>query len=284
MAQSATPPDIPDQNWANPFSPGSFLHRLFDEVVREQRDLIIILDDLYGRRGTGKTVASMKLADGMDQTDEGLTWAKCSLNPEEIRNAYAQQPVRSGLVLDEGEVGASNRDAMTTSNKALREIMSMGRVEQKYVVVNTPIRGFIDKDLQKLADVWISMVRKGQALVHHYRWESYSKQLLTPKKQTIEFSDIPRGTDLRDVYNRLTREKRKKIGGEDGDAFVTEGEVQERLQKARDEARRDRRDELILSIWNHPEIQQMPISQRMIAEAVGLTQPAISDILNDETE
>jgi len=274
-----THPDIPEKDWDNPFTEGLPLHELFDDVLSESRDLIIIIDDYFGRRGTGKTIASLQTGHGMDQTKQGLTWAKTSLEPEEIRNAYASQPEQSGLVLDEGEVGASNRQAMTETNQALREIMSMGRVEQKYVIVNTPIKGFIDKDILKLADVWISMVRKGLGLVHFLEWEPYSEQLLTPAKQWIEFEDIPTETDVRSVYQKLTKEKRKKIGDEDGAEYLSRSDHQEKLQQAREQARQDERNDIIQSLFNHPEIQNTAVSQRMVGEAVGVSQSTISNIL-----
>lgn len=272
--------DVPERDWTNPFSEGTPLWELFEEVVTEERDLIFIIDDYYGRRGTGKTIASLQLGEGMDQTREGVTWQKTSLEPEEIRNAYASEELRSGLILDEGEVGASNRQSMTKTNQALREIMSMGRVEQKYVLVNTPIKGFIDKDILKLADVWITMVRKGLGLVHFLEWEPYSERLLTPAKQWLEFDDVPRGTDLRTVYNRLTKEKQKRIQGEEGQEFVPLAKHKEKLQKARDDARDEQRDEIVRGLFRHPEIQETAVSQRMVGEAIGVSQSTVSNILS----
>jgi hypothetical protein len=285
MSNTSNAPDdgetYNEKTWDIPFEEGTPLDDLFEEILREQRDIIMIVDDYYARRGTGKTVASMQLADGMDQTDQGLTWAKTSIEPEQIRNAYASQPRRAGLVLDEGEVGASNRAAMSKTNQALREIMSMGRVEQKYLVVNAPAKGFLDKDILKLADVWITMVRKGLGLVHFLEWEPYSERLLTPSKQWLEFEDIPSGTDLRAVYNRLTREKQKRIDGDDGQEFVPKDEHKEALEKARDQARRDQRNEIVQGLFSHPEIQETKVSQRMVGEAIGVSQGTISNILND---
>lgn len=265
----------------NPFTEGTPLYEQFEEILREKRDIIIIVDDYYGRRGTGKTVASMKMADGMDQTAEGLTWDKVSLEPEQVRNAYASEKRKSGLVLDEGEVGASNRQAMTKTNQALREIMSMGRVEQKYVVVNTPVKGFIDGDILKLADIWISMVRKGLGLVHFLEWEPYSERLLTPTKQWLEFDDIERGTDLRRVYDKLTEEKQKRIDGEDGQEFVPLQEHKEKISDAKDQTRQDTRDDIVRGLFRHPEIQETDVSQRMVGEAIGVSQTTISNILNE---
>jgi hypothetical protein len=273
-------PSIPDRSWENPFTPGTWLHEHFEEIVSEERGLIIILDDLYGRRGTGKTVASLQLANGMDQTLEGVTWSKATMRPEAVRNAYSAEPIRSGLVLDEGEVGASNRDPMSKTNKALREIMSMGRIKQKYVIINTPLKQFIDIDLRKLADVWISMVRRGLALVHHFKWESYSETLQTPKKQWIEFEDIPRGTQLRSVYNKLTEAKDKKINGGDDGGFVPAEEHRDELRKAKKQARQERRNEIIHDIARDPAFQESDYLQSEMAQALGLSPTRVSQIVN----
>lgn len=280
MSKTATP-DIPEKDYENPFSEGTPLHQLFEKRVRQNRDLVIILDDYDAGRGTGKTVASLQLGQGMDQTEEGITKAKASMEPEEIRNAYASQPKRSALILDEGEVGASNRQAMTKVNQALREILSMGRVEEKYVIINTPLKEFIDKDLQKLADVWISMTKKGEGLVHFYDWQPYAGKLLTPQKQWITFEDIPTDHELREVYHYLTRDKRSKIRGDDGEGFIPVSEHQEKLKKAKQETRKDTRDELIREIMRHPEIQETDVSQRMVGEAIDVSQTTISNILQE---
>jgi len=153
----------------------------------------------------------------------------------------------------------------------------MGRVEQKYVIVNTPIRGFVDSDLQKLADVWISMVRKGLGLVHHLRWETYSEQLLTPAKQWLEFDDIPTGTQLRSVYNELTQDKRARMRGEEGGGFISREEHQEQLEKVKEQVQSDTRNEVVRKMMHHDEINDA-VSQRMVAEAVDISQSHVSNI------
>jgi len=283
MSKADTHPEIPDKQWSNPFTEGTPLHEHFAKIVSENRDIVVVIDDYMARRGTGKTVASLQLANGLDQTEEGITHSKATLQPEEIRNAYANEPKRSGLVLDEGELGASNRQAMSKVNQALREIMSIGRVQEKYVVVNTPLKKFLDSDILKLADVWITMVRKGLGLVHFFEWEPYSEQLLTPQKQWIEFEDIPKGTQLRDVYNQLTREKMSHIDGDGGADYILRSEHESKIERAREEAAREKRNELVRSLFSHERIQKTALSQTMVAEAIGVTQPTVSTIL-DKTD
>jgi len=268
-------PDIPEKSYTNPFKEDTFMHDIFGEVLKENRDIIIIVTDHRGRRGTGKTIASLGLGSLMDQTDQGMTYSKCSLGVEQIRNAYSSQPNRSALVLDEIEQAAGNRESMTKTNRALREIMSMGRVEEKYVICNVPIKGFVDKDILKLCDVWISMTRRGRGLVHHLKWDPYLEKLLTEKKQWLEFEDIERGTNLRGVYNKLSREKRARISGEQGKKFVPQEKHEDKLKKQRKKARKEQRNEDIQGVYEHPDIE---CTQEELGEAIGVSQKTVSNV------
>jgi len=244
-----THPDIPDKGWTNPFPEGHALHDLYERRISNGQDLVILIDDYHSRRGTGKTVGSLQLAQGMDQNGP-LTWENVSMSP---------------------------------------------RVEEKYVIVNTPSIGHIDKNLRELADVWISMVRMGLGLVHFFKRQPYGNQgsgtLLTPLEGMIQFEDIEKGTQLRSVYNQLTEEKRKHISGDKGGGFIPQSEHQEQMQKAREEARKEMRDEIItdvyrgLSGFDDDDYTRMKradgVSQAMLGEAVGLSQQQIANIVRD---
>lgn len=287
MSTDSTQPTAGDgqpleKSWDNPFPVGTEIHDIFERRVKQEKDIIILIDDYHADRGSGKSVASLQLAAAMDQTAEGITTSKVAMNPEKLREAYSEEPIRSGLVLDEGEVGVSNRQAMTKVNQAIREILAMGRVEQKYVVVNTPAIGFLDKDIIIQANLWMTMVRRGVGRVHHLKRNPYANSL---KGQTypqkiglIEFRDIASDSDLRDVYNYLTREKRKHIAGDEGDGYIPRSEHRDVLKKAKDEAKRQQRNDDLRAIAEHDEVQA---SHRMLAEAVGLSQSQVSRILSE---
>lgn len=282
-------PDIPSQQWENPFPEKHPMHDLFGRRVRQEQDLSIIISDYHSRRGTGKTIASLQLGEGMDQSG-GMTTGKATVRAEELRNAYFKQPLRSSLILDEGELGASNREAMTTTNKELRKILSIGRVEQKYLIINTPDISFLDKDIIKLCDVWILMLRKGIGLVHFLERNPYASGngIMRPQKGIIEFADVATGTQLRDVYNHLTKQKKGHIRGDEGESFIRQSKHKEELQTAREEARIEMRNELITDIdnglgdMNNDDIAKVEryngVTQTQIAEAVGLSQQQISKL------
>lgn len=290
---STDQPDIPEQSWTNPFPEGHPVHDLYGRRVRNGQDLVWIIDDYHSRRGTGKTVASLQLANGMDQNG-GMTKANATLEPGELRNMYEGLPNRSGIVLDEGEINASNREAMTILNRSLREIVSIGRVEEKYVIINTPDKGFIDKDLRKMADVWMTMLGKGIGLVHFLKRNPYSRggdgTILNEKNGLVTFKDIEKGTQLREVYNHLTRKKKEYIGGDSGKSMIPHKEHKEKLNKAKDQARKEMRNEIVQDIYRRlgdlddDDYTRMKrgggVSQAMIGEAIGLSQQQIGNIIN----
>lgn len=274
-------PSIPKKSWENPFTEGTPLYDLYDRRVRHNSDLVVVISDWHNRRGTGKTVASLKLAEALDRTGDGITREKVSLSPEEIRESYAEQPRGSALVLDEAEAGISNRSAMSNVNKTMRNIMSMGRIEEKYLVLNAPASSHIDKSVKELADVWVLVQRKGHALVHFLEYQPYSNKPLTRKMQTFEWDDIERGTELRDVYDYLTKEKQGRIRGSEGDGYIERKEHEKQMEKLEKKLRKEIRDEVLQAIATHPEHEaSSDVTNRSLGEAVDLAPGSVSKIIN----
>lgn len=255
------------------------LDERYQQRVDDNQDLVTVISDYHNRRGTGKSVLSLLLGDHFDRTDDGLTAEKCSLDASDLLDQYTAQPEGSALVLDEAEGQASKYRASSSVNKALRELVSMGRVEEKYLIMNMPASDELDKDLLGLADVWILVTRKGQAIVHLLANEPYNAKLLTPKSELIEWSDIPKGTDLRAVYNELTRQKKARLRGEEGDPLVKESEVEDRIRKAVKDAKQEKRDEIIGQLVN-----TAGIGSTQLAPAFEIKQPRISQIARERRD
>lgn len=222
------------------------LENLYRRRVDGNQDLFVVVSDYHNRRGTGKSVLSVLLGERFDRTDEGLTIGKCTLDAHRLASMYTEHPRGSAIVLDEAEAGANKYEAGTTVNKELRKKVSMGRVEEKYVIMNLPNAGEIDRDLLQLADVWILVTRRGRAIVHLLANNPYEGRLLTPKSEYITWDDIPEGSRLRGVYDELTEEKETHLRGEEGTQEVfTKRELEERVEQARKQAAREKRDEII---------------------------------------
>jgi hypothetical protein len=224
------------------------LGELYDRRVKNNQDLTILIEDWHARRGTGKSTLTLKLGAALDRTDEGVIPEKCSLSPQKIVDAYTDQDKGSALVMDEGSTGLSKYRAGSHINKAMRDIITMGRVEEKYLIMNAPAGAQIDSDLRELFDVVIFVQQLGVALVHFVKRKPYSGGMYLDDVQEIQWDTIS-DSDLNDVYRKLTEEKKKKMRG-DGEDFVPKNEVDERVKKAKKNARMEKRDELAASLQN----------------------------------
>lgn len=263
------PDSLPD---GYPFS------RLYRKRVANSQDLAVIISDHQNRRGTGKSVFSLRLAHALDRTEEGITEEKVALEPTELEDAYVDLPKGSALVLDEAEAGLSKYRAGSAVNMAMRELVSMGRIQEKYLVLNLPASSELDRDLKALCDFWFMVQEKGRALGHHLKWNPYSEEPRTPKTETWEWSDISSDHYLRGIYDYLTEQKLAHLRGEadSGNQRVKASEVSDRVEQARSEAATATRDDLLTTVYRDTEL-----TQKELANAVGLSRSRLADIVSD---
>jgi hypothetical protein len=251
--------------------------KLYRKRVANNQDLAILVSDHQNRRGTGKTVLSLKIASKIDRTEEGITKEKVSIGVDDLLDAYVDLPKGSALVLDEAEAGLSKYEAGTSVNKAMRELVAMGRIEEKYLILNLPASGELDRDLKALCDFWWLVQQKGLAKGHYLAWNPYSEQPRTPKKRDLEWSDIEEGTQLRDVYNYLTKLKMKHLRGENEESSqrLKPSEVQNKIRKIKSETKTETRNQLLEEIYSNSDL-----TQQELADSVGLSRSRLADIVN----
>jgi hypothetical protein len=252
--------------------------RLYRKRIANNQDLAVIVSDHQNRRGTGKTVFSLKLASLMDRTDDGITEEKVAIAPGELTEAYVDLPKGSSLVLDEAEAGLSKYEAASGVNRAMRELVSMGRIREKYLVLNLPASSELDRDLKALCDFWFMVQNKGTALGHHLNWNPYSEEPRTPKTETWEWSDIPEEANLRRVYDYLTDEKLAHLRGERDESSqrIPADDVNQMVEKAKDQAATSTRNDLLCDLYD-----QLDVTQKELAQAVGLSRSRVADVLSD---
>ena len=214
----------------------------------------------------------------MDRTEEGITKEKVAISPEELTDSYIDLPKGSALVLDEAEAGLSKYRAGSSANMAMRELVSMGRVREKYLVLNLPASSELDRDLKALCNFWFMVQYKGRALGHHLNWNPYSEEPRTPKTDPWDWSDIPENTDLRDVYDYLTKKKRQHLRGESEESSqrLTQTEVKERVEKIEKEVKNKTRNNVLISIYNNSNL-----TQQQLADSIGLSRSRLADIVSD---
>jgi len=250
----------------------SHITTLYKRRKREGQDLVIYITDSQNRRGTGKTVLSLKLAQVMDT--HGMTEDNTTMKVKDCKNKYVDLPNKSALVFDEIEAQADKYRQGSAINRALNLIISMGRIHEKYLIFNAPSQSEVDNELLSKGDIWISVVKKGLAKVHYINWHEYEHHLRTPIKEYIKWRDLE-DPNLKDIYKHLTKQKEKIIQRGKNEDLVTQKEVEKKVKKAKEDARRTGRDETIKSVYD-----SFNVSHRDLADALDLSKTRITEILN----
>lgn len=256
-------------------SPLGKLHR---KRIAQGRDLTVLIADWNLERGSGKTTLAMRLAEACDRTEEGMTESKATLSAQELTAAYTREKPRSSLILDEGQADASNRRAMSGVNEALRKIVGMGRVEQKYLFLTAPGVHQVDKDIRNMCDVWIFVRKLGEAQMFRVKYNPFGNHELTSNWGPLRWSgDLP--GQLQGVYDSLTAEKRRRLRGEgeNGQGYVDAAEAAETAEREAEKAKRQKRDELLRTIYQNTD----GLTQQNLADSVGLSRSRVADILSD---
>ena len=268
---------LPDQRRAT-FPEGCPLGKLYRKRVAQGRDLTVIVSDWNLERGSGKTTLALRLAQAADRTDAGITPDKATISAEALSDAYTSEPEGSALLLDEAEAGISNRRAMSGINEAMRTIVGMGRVEQKYLFLTTPGVHQIDSDIRAMADAWILVREVGRAQMYRVRFNPFEGRALTDNWGVLRWPDA-RPAETEATYQELTRQKRAALRGEgeEGAGYVDADEAAESAAEAAEEAERQKRDDLLRQIYT----QNNDMTQQKLADSVGLSRSRVADILSD---
>jgi predicted XRE-type DNA-binding protein len=253
------------------------LGKLYRKRVAQSRDLTVLVADWDLERGSGKTTLALRLAAAMDRTDEGVSTDKATLSAHELTEAYTRESPGSALVLDEGEAAASNRRAMSGVNEAMRKVVGMGRVEQKYLVLTSPGVHQVDKDIRNMCDVWVFVRELGEAQMFRVKYNPLGDHELTHDWGTLTWpGDLP--GDLEDTYDELTAEKRRRLRGEgdEGEGYVKADEAAKSAEQAAETAKRQTRDDILRKIYHNGD----DMTQQELADSVGLSRSRVADILS----
>jgi hypothetical protein len=245
----------------------------YEDRVEQGRELTAIISDYYADRGTGKTTLAVKFARAFDRTDEGLTAARVTNSPEEFTDAYVEQPKGAGLVFDEAEAGVNARKAMTNVNQQLNEKVAMGRVGEKYSFYTLPDINQIDKEIRQMAHYWVLIRRRGRARVYKLENNPFQDETYTKPICDVTWGALP---DDDPVFSELHEQKWSKLE-DDGDKYIPASEVEDRVDKERDQARKEARNEFIRAVD-----ARGLLNKKEIAEVVDLHRSTVSRIASGE--
>lgn len=172
--------------------PSMPLHQLVAERYYQGRDLKVIITSKDSMTGTGKTTLAFFLADQWQQMLRGDPWTAethATLDIYEYLDLYRSLGPGSVLLLDEAEELDSRR-SMASKNVDFSHYWMKMRVRQIITLLTLPSTTALDSRLEELADVWIEVQRRGKALVHDIRVNSYTKNVQTWQVHNVEWPNV----------------------------------------------------------------------------------------------
>jgi len=187
-------------------NPSMPLHQLFIDRYHKGRDLKVIITSKDSETGTGKTTLAFWLCDQWHQLFAPDRWTAdehATLDIYDYLEKYRSLPPGSVLLLDEAEELDARR-SMASKNVDFSHYWMKMRVRQVTTILTLPSTTALDSRLEELADVWIEVQRRGKALVHDIRVNSYNKNVQTWQVHNIEWpnvADHPEMKALDDLKN-----------------------------------------------------------------------------------
>jgi len=110
------------------------------------------------------------------------------------------------VIVDDAEELDARRSMQNLNVKFSQRWMLM-RLKQAITIITLPSPGAIDSRLEELSDVWINVQRRGRALVHDIRVQSYgSRNTMTEKVHEINFPDVSEHPQLQ-ILREMKQEK-----------------------------------------------------------------------------
>jgi hypothetical protein len=249
MSTDGTHPEIPDRAGPDPGKiPDGFDGPFFREVAErkeQNRDAKIIITAKDAQTGVGKSNLSDFVAWVFDTSVTAFSEEKITADPPYFLKLYRQLPKGSSSVLEEGGQLDARR-SNSHQNVDVSHAWQMQRIREIVSIINLPSPEDIDSRLERLADYWINVERRGFARVYKKRIHPTKRVTYYETLQTLEWPNMDKSA----TFRAMDKAKRSMLDDEGRDGnWVRESEVQDRVDRAVKETRRDVRDELLTDLY-----------------------------------
>jgi hypothetical protein len=223
----------------------------FQQVAKRKaqgRDAKILVTADHGATGVGKSSLAIYLAKMLDTSADGFNAKeKATLDVPEFLELYDSVEKGSALILDEAEQIDSRR-SMSNENVDASFKWQTRRVNEIIGILTLPDPSVIDKRMEKLADYWINVEARGACRIYEKRIHRTKQSVYYKTLQTLKWPNMDKDPD----YRAMARMKDTLISGEDEDDYLRRSKVDEMIEKARKEERREARDEWITALAKTP--------------------------------
>jgi predicted XRE-type DNA-binding protein len=158
-------------------------------------------------------------------------------------------------------------------NKQLNERVAIGRVGEKYSWFNMPDIAQIDKEIRKMAHVWILVTRRGRARVYKLQHNPFENQTYPEAICEVDWAKIPTSDP---AMKKLNEAKWDKLEGEEGTKHVPIDEHREAIRKAEEQAEREARNDYIIKA-----VERDLLPQSELAKIFDVSQSTVSNVWQD---
>lgn len=238
--------------------------------------------------GIGKTTFAIQLCRYLDSTDdEWRSKERSFIEIDEYIEAHMTEPGGACLLLDEIEAGADSRRAMSNQNVNLSKAWATMRAQNIATVATLPSVSMLDNRMLELCDYWVLVKERGLAqpfnvIVNDFNGNVARKPINPTKRKKpstgehIQFDDLP--DDDRDK-SYLDSIKDDTVWDLTNDAKkLSAAEHKKKLSKAVEEAKREKRNEVLRDFYNNSDLSTTDLSQ---FDSIGVSQSQVSEIINN---
>lgn len=266
--------------------PFGSLGREVQQRIDNNLDCKIILTSYSSTPGLGKTTLAIQMARQWD-SHGWVPEEKAFMDYHGFHNAYMSNPPGTAIIFDEVENEADARRSNSSENVELSQLLATQRVRNIISIYTLPAVSMLDKRIMELADYWVNVgvsFQKGVAYPHRLQVNDYSwvkgRISVTPQRmgddEIIRFNDLPDDDPGKTYLDDLKGEE-EHLESE----HVPLSEVEARVEKEREDAQRQKRNQIIKGLYNHAELD---ISTYKIADTDGIDvqQQRVSQIANED--
>lgn len=214
------------------------------------RDAKILVTAKDGQTGIGKSNFCDFGAHVSDTTPEGFTRSKVTIEPARFIELYNELPLNSSLVMEEAEQFDSRR-SQRNENVEGSQKWQQARVREIIAWLNLPDPSMIDRRFEKLADFWVNIERRGKARIYEKKIHATKKQVYYQTLQTLEWPNM----DSSGTFQSMDKLKDGLLDGETSkDGLIRESEAKQRVERAERQAKQEKRDAILTSIYRETEL------------------------------
>lgn len=268
---------------SNSLQNSDFLLKCLNRLVTG-RDANIIIT-AASETGVGKTTLAVCIATMLDQ--HGWTADKAAVaDAEEYDRLYDSVGPGSCLILDEAEKAADARRGMSTDSVELTQTFATKRYRQIFSILTAPSKSWVDTRLgSDAADFWVQALQtdmgriKGEARVYRLKTNEHAEQNFTEKLEYFHWPNL----DDDEEFQKLDQRKRDLLehkDTDDGQKYLKQHEVQKKVKTAKQTARQAQRDSIIKELNENADA----LSQKDIAELIGLSKSRVGQIVNQDDD